>query len=54
MELEGLKRGMAFMKQQHVKVASLTTNRHSSIKKYTRTEQPDIKHWFDVWRIAEG
>ena len=48
MELEGLKRSMAFLKD-HVNVSSLVTDHHSMVKKYMRDEHPDKKHYFDVW-----
>ena len=36
MELEGLKRGLQFLKEQQMSIKSLTTDRHMSIKKYMR------------------
>lgn len=53
MELEGLKRGIAFVKN-HVNIREVVTDRHPSIKKYMRTEQEDKSHLFDVWHVAKG
>ena len=54
MELEGLTRGIAFLKSQSLKIKSLTTDRHASVKKYMRTREKEIQHWFDVWHVAKG
>ncbi|WAR31785.1 hypothetical protein MAR_034327 [Mya arenaria] len=37
-----------------VNVQNIITDRHSSIKKYLREEEPAINHWFDVWHVAKG
>ncbi|XP_064476231.1 uncharacterized protein LOC135390200 [Ornithodoros turicata] len=54
MEKEGLVRGLKFMEDNHVHVASLTTDRHPATKKYMRTAKPGIKHYFDVWHVSKG
>lgn len=55
MELEGLKRSLAFLRQENQLIVSdIITDRHSSVKKYLREEQPTIRHWFDVWHVAKG
>ena len=54
MELSGLKKSLSFLHSHSVKVGSLVTDRHVQVKKYMRTEQPDINHWFDVWHVAKG
>lgn len=55
MELEGLKRGLDFLIEgNHLNVTTLVTDRHVMIKKYMRENQPDVKHYFDVWHIAKG
>ena len=56
MELEGLKRGLAFLHQQAAmpKIKDLVTDRHVQIKAYMRKSQQDINHYFDVWHIAKG
>ena len=54
MELEGLQRSLDFLANQDVTISDIITDRHSSVKKYLREHQPDIKHWFDVWHVAKG
>lgn len=54
MELEGLKRALAFLEQNGVEVAVLVTDRHVQIKCFLRREKSDIKHEFDVWHVAKG
>ena len=54
MELEGLQRSMAFLKDRDLNIVSLTTDRHSSVKKWMREANPNILHWFDVWHVAKG
>ncbi|XP_034078893.1 uncharacterized protein LOC117550588 [Gymnodraco acuticeps] len=54
MELEGLKRGLQKLKDEGVTIASITTDRHGSVKKYMREKEPSIEHWFDVWHVAKG
>lgn len=53
MELEGLKRVITHLEEYKVNIRSLTTDRHSSVKKHLRTEKAHIKHWFDVWHMAK-
>lgn len=54
MEKEGLIRGLSFLTEQNVSIASLTTDRHPGIKKYMRLHQGGIMHYFDVWHVAKG
>ena len=55
MELEGLKRGLAYLiDQQKLEVKDLVTDRHVMIKKYMKDNRPDVNHYFDVWHIAKG
>ncbi|XP_060085555.1 uncharacterized protein LOC132564967, partial [Ylistrum balloti] len=54
MELEGLKRCLKFLQEEGVDVSDLVTDRHSQVKKFMKTERPDINHWFDVWHVAKG
>lgn len=53
MELEGLKRCLAFLKQ-FINIISLTTDRHIMVKKYLADEMKHIQHWFDVWHVAKN
>ncbi|KAL3885227.1 hypothetical protein ACJMK2_025315 [Sinanodonta woodiana] len=43
-----------FMKEEKVYISDLVTDRHSQVKKYIRTQQEGINHWFDVWHMAKG
>ncbi|XP_071145418.1 uncharacterized protein [Mytilus edulis] len=55
MELEGLKRSIRYLENMmHIKIKDLVTDRHSSIKKFMRTEQDRTNHLFDVWHVAKG
>ncbi|KAH9383983.1 hypothetical protein HPB48_025960 [Haemaphysalis longicornis] len=54
MELEGLKRALAFLEQNGVEVAVLVTDRHVQIKCFLRREKSNIKHEFDAWHVAKG
>ena len=54
MELEGLKRALRFLAEQGNLPAVVVTDRHASIKKYMREQQPTIRHQFDVWHVAKG
>ncbi|KAK5935054.1 hypothetical protein CgunFtcFv8_020451 [Champsocephalus gunnari] len=53
MELEGLKRGLQKLNDEGVTIASITTDRHGSVKKYMGEKEPSIEHWFDVWHVAK-
>ncbi|KAH7953716.1 hypothetical protein HPB49_011610 [Dermacentor silvarum] len=54
MEKEGLIRGLKFLREQGMTVSSLTTDRHSGIKKHMRLQCPEIIHYFDVWHVGKG
>lgn len=54
MELEGLKRGLAFLEQNHVEVDDLVKGRHVQIKCFLRREKSSIRRDFDVWNTAKG
>ncbi|XP_054927727.1 uncharacterized protein [Dermacentor andersoni] len=54
MEKEGLIRGLQFLCDQGISIRSLTTDRHTAIKKYMRLHCPATKHQFDVWHVAKG
>lgn len=54
MELEGLKRCLAYLEEEEITVCSLVTDRHSQIKKYLKDTHPEINHMFDVWHVAKG
>ena len=54
MELEGLKRGMAFLTENDLTTDVLITDRHVSIQKWMRESMPEVKHFYDVWHVAKG
>ena len=55
MELAGLEKALTNLTEnKKMRVESLTTDRHASVKKYMRTQHKKIKHWFDVWHIEKG
>ena len=54
MEKEGLIRGLSKLRELGVAVDTLVTDRHPSVAKWMRLEQPDIEHRYDVWHIAKG
>lgn len=54
MEKKGLIRGLQFLQSSGIAVKSLTTDRHSGIKKHMREKEPEILHYFDVWHVSKG
>ena len=54
MEKEGLSRCLHHLKESNIRVESLTTDRHPSVKKYLHDVWPQIKHWFDRWHMTKG
>ena len=53
MEKEGLIRVLKKLDSCNVKIKSITTDRHTQIRKYIR-ENSDIRHQFDVWHAAKS
>lgn len=45
---------MARLETEEIEVFHLVTDRHSQIKAYMKSEQPQIVHKFDVWHVAKG
>ena len=54
MEKEGLIRVLEFLKKKGIKVGTLVTDRHQQIAKFIREQNPDIKHYFDIWHVVKG
>ena len=54
MELEGFKRGLAYLEENEVEIEYLVTDRHPSIRKFMREEKPETIHFFDCWHMAKG
>ncbi|KAJ4936467.1 hypothetical protein JOQ06_001059, partial [Pogonophryne albipinna] len=56
-ELEGLKRCIDFLKEQHMQVSALITNRNRQVAKWVREELcpgPGTSHLFDIWHIGKS
>ena len=54
MELESLKRQLAYIEESNVEVKKLITDRHRQVSAYMARERPNIKHTYDVWHLAKG
>ncbi|WP_316399562.1 hypothetical protein, partial [Bradyrhizobium sp. 33ap4] len=54
MELEGLKRGLSYLRDADINVTTLVTDRHCQIRKYIENNYPDMAHQFDCWHVAKG
>ena len=54
MELESLKRQLAYLEQAEVKVKKLVTDRHPQVSSFLANEKPNIEHAYDVWHLAKG
>ncbi|XP_067310591.1 uncharacterized protein [Pseudorasbora parva] len=52
MEMEGLKRSLALLKERGVTLDSIVTDRHLQIQKFLKETR--IKHYYDVWHIEKG
>ena len=53
MELHGLKELIGRLKENEIAIKSLTTDRHTQVRKYMRKEEPHISHQFDIWHISK-
>lgn len=54
MEQAGLIKALAHLRLNDLKVASLTTDRHPSIRKYLREHEQDLLHELDSWHVVKG
>ena len=52
MEKEGLERGLHFFETNDLSIGLLVTDRHRQIDAWLRNAQPEIKHRYDVWHVA--
>ncbi|RXN28233.1 hypothetical protein ROHU_019435 [Labeo rohita] len=54
-ELEGLKRSIRFLTEQHMQVSALITDRNRQVAKWVREElcPKGTRHFFDVWHIGK-
>ncbi|KAK1888602.1 54S ribosomal protein L37 mitochondrial [Dissostichus eleginoides] len=55
-ELEGLKRSIDFLKEQHMQVSALITDRNRQVAKWVREElcPGGTSHFFDIWHIGKS
>ncbi|XP_050954852.1 uncharacterized protein LOC127156157 [Labeo rohita] len=55
-ELEGLKRSIRFLTEQHMQVSALITDRNRQVAKWVREElcPKGTRHFFDVWHIGKS
>lgn len=44
-EIEGLKRGLADLSENDIKVSQIVTDRHSQVKAYMKNQQTEIQHF---------
>lgn len=54
MELSSAKACFAFLKQAGLKIGTFISDRHKSIAQWIREEEPDTKHYYDIWHIAKS
>ena len=54
MEMEGFKRALVHLEKNGIKAEHNVTDRHASIRKFLRTERPDMTYYFDFWHVAKG
>ena len=53
MEKEGLVRAVKFLKKKKFRIATLVTDRHKQIAKWTRENIPSTDHRYDIWHLAK-
>ncbi|KAM7428204.1 hypothetical protein ABFA07_020777 [Porites harrisoni] len=54
MELKGCQDCFAFLKAAGLTIALFVSDRHRSITKWIREQQPATKHFFDIWHVAKS
>lgn len=54
MELESLKRQLAYLENGNIKVSKLVTDRHTQVSSFMAKEKAEIEHAYDVWHVAKG
>ena len=54
MEKEALIKCLNKLSELNLTVRTLTTDRHTQIRKYIRENRKDIKHCFDVWHFTKS
>ena len=54
MELFGMKGLIERLINNGIQILSLTTDRHTQIRKYMRSNLKEIKHQFDIWHVGKN
>ncbi|XP_070390072.1 uncharacterized protein [Dermacentor albipictus] len=54
MELEGLKRALASLDHSGIIVTEAVTDRHPQVRRYFKSERPEVDHLFDAWHVCKG
>ena len=54
MELKGCQDCFAFLKAAGLTIALFISDRHRSIAKWIREQQPATEHFFDIWHVAKS
>ena len=54
MELKGAQDSFTFLKAAGLSIAVFISDRHRSIAKWIREQQPTTKHFFDIWHVAKS
>ena len=54
MEKHGLKICLDNLIENNIQVETIVTDRHVQIRKFLKTEHPDINHQFDIWHVGKS
>ena len=54
MELDGAKQCFDYLQKKGVKVSVFISDRHKSIAKWIRENEPDVQHYNDIWHVAKS
>ena len=54
MEKHGLKVCLDNLTENNIQVDTIVTDRHVQIRKFLKTEHPEINHQFDVWHMGKS
>lgn len=54
MELKGAQDSFAFLKAAQLGISVFISDRHRSIAKWIREQEPATRHFFDIWHVAKS
>ena len=54
MELTSSKACFAFIKQAGLSIRTFISDRHKSIAKWIREQEPSTQHYYDIWHVAKS